>query len=272
MTQLRMALLTDFTGIGRCSATVDIPILASLKIESCLAPTAILSAHTGFSTYYMQDFSPYFSSYVKAWQENHETFSGIMTGFMGSATQIDLAYDFIQAFPTSFVMVDPVMGDNGKLYDTYNSVMCKKMRSLVSLSTIITPNVTEACVLAAYPYDPFIASNKEKMNKLITCLAKLGPNNIVITGIEKGNAIGNCIYQKGKPLQWVWRTKENASRSGTGDVFSAVLGGMLLRGMTIEKAVGKAADFVATALCATDKLGIHSNYGLAIEEVLETLW
>ena len=89
MTQLRMALLTDFTGIGRCSATVDIPILASLKIESCLAPTAILSAHTGFSTYYMQDFSPYFSSYVKAWQENHETFSGIMTCLLYTSDAAD---------------------------------------------------------------------------------------------------------------------------------------------------------------------------------------
>ncbi len=119
--QKRVALINDITGFGRCSVAVELPLISALKVQACPLPTAILSCHTGFPTHYLDDYTGRMRPYMEDWQKNGVQFDGIATGFLGSAEQIAIVQDFIRAFkqPGTRVMVDPVMGDYGKLYASY---------------------------------------------------------------------------------------------------------------------------------------------------------
>ena len=131
--QKKIALINDVTGYGRCSVAVELPIISALKIQACVLPTAILSVHTGFPTYYIDDYTDRMKSYMENWKENNLTFDGISTGFLGSVQQIELVLDFLRTFKKegTTVIVDPVMGDYGKLYSSYTEELCRGMRHLL---------------------------------------------------------------------------------------------------------------------------------------------
>ena len=61
--QKRVALVNDITGFGRCSMTVELPIVSALKVEACPLPTALLSVHTAFPFPYIQDQTYYGALY-----------------------------------------------------------------------------------------------------------------------------------------------------------------------------------------------------------------
>ena len=118
MHQKKLALVNDVTGYGRCSIAVALPIVSALKVQGCILPTAILSVHTGFHDYYLDDYTDHMTPYIDSWKKNDLTFDGISTGFLGSVRQIDMVLDFLRDFkgPDTKVIVDPVMGDNGRIY------------------------------------------------------------------------------------------------------------------------------------------------------------
>ena len=154
MHQKKLALVNDVTGYGRCSIAVALPIVSALKVQGCILPTAILSVHTGFHDYYLDDYTDHMTPYIESWKKNGLTFDGISTGFLGSARQIDIVLDFLRDFkgPHTLAIVDPVMGDNGQLYPSYTQEMCDEMRRLLAYADVVTPNVTEACELLNLPY------------------------------------------------------------------------------------------------------------------------
>ena len=156
MHQKKLALVNDVTGYGRCSIAVALPIVSALKVQGCILPTAILSVHTGFHDYYLDDYTDHMTPYIDSWKKNKLTFDGISTGFLGSVRQIDMVLDFLRDFkgPDTKVIVDPVMGDNGRIYSSYTQEMCDDMRRLLADADVLTPNLTEACELLGRPYRP----------------------------------------------------------------------------------------------------------------------
>ena len=98
MRQKRIALINDLTGFGRCSITVELPLISALKVQACPLPTAILSAHTGFPSHYMSDYSENMRPYIHNWKEHRLLFDGICTGFLSSVEQIDIVIEFIEDF------------------------------------------------------------------------------------------------------------------------------------------------------------------------------
>ena len=161
--QKKIALINDLTGFGRCSTAVMAPIVSAMKIQAVAVPTAILSAHTQFPTYYFDDYTDRMKDYIQTYKDLKLDFDAISTGFLGSEQQVDIVLDFIRHFKTdrNFVIVDPVMGDYGKLYRTYTKEMCDKMKELVHYADIITPNLTELCTLLDAPYPENGASIEE---------------------------------------------------------------------------------------------------------------
>ena len=153
--QKRIALINDITGFGRCSMTVELPLISALKVQACPLPTALLSVHTGFPSHYIDDYTARMRPYMENWKENGIAFDGIATGFLGSVEQIDIVIDFIRQFrgQDTVVMMDPVMGDHGRLYSSYTKEMCVRMRDMLVYADLVTPNLTEACELLdmAYP-------------------------------------------------------------------------------------------------------------------------
>ena len=152
--QQKIALVNDITGFGRCSTAVMAPIVSAMTIQAVAVPTAILSAHTQFPHYYYEDFTPKMREYIQSYKDLKLEFDGIATGFLGSEEQVDIVADFIESFKkeNTMVLVDPVMGDDGILYRTYTKGMCERMRELVKYAHILTPNLTELCVLLDTDY------------------------------------------------------------------------------------------------------------------------
>lgn len=270
--QKRIALVNDITGFGRCSVTVELPLISAMKIQACPLPTAILSVHTGFPDHYLDDYTERMAPYIASWEKNGLAFDGICTGFLGSAEQIAIVLDFIRRFKGAGtrVMVDPVMGDYGKLYPSYTQEMCDKMRSLLSVADLVTPNLTEACQLLDIPYPTDGIVTDDELCEMAEALAARGPKQVVITGLHEGDTIKNFLYEEGK-IAIVRAPKIGGDRSGSGDAFAAIVAASLIRGEELEAAVQKAASFISRCLAYALELDLPWNYGLPFEEYLTEL-
>lgn len=271
--QKRMALVNDVTGYGRCSIAVELPIVSALKIQGCVLPTAVLFVHTGFPTYYLDDYTDRMPAYIHSWKENALSFDGILTGFLGSARQSDMVLDFIRDFKQkeTTVIVDPVMGDYGRLYPSYTEDMCQRMRQLLTVADVITPNLTEACRLLDSPYPDGGVVSLEQLEHMAHALAEKGPSRLVMTGLHDGDWLLNYIYETGQQPEVQRVKKIGSDRSGTGDVFAAITAGRIVQGKTLSEAVRSAADFVSKAMVYTEELQLPHNCGLAFEEFLTDL-
>lgn len=278
MRQKKIALINDVTGFGRCSITIELPILSALKIQVCPLPTAILSVHTGFENYFLDDFTDRMPKYIDSWEQNGLMFDAISTGFLGSFDQIEIVKSFIdRSLEQSDVqiMIDPVMGDHGKIYASYTSEMCVEMRSLLSSADLVTPNLTEACELLGvkYPSDGVISDSKLAL-LAANIAAQTRGRRVVITGVnldfDDGTSISNFVYDKGR-VNLVTVERLGLDRSGTGDAFFAVLAGSLMNGTELVDAVRKSARFVSKCIEYAERLELPWNHGLPFEEFLTTL-
>lgn len=270
--QKKIAVINDMSGFGRCSITVALPIISAMKLQCCPLPTAIFSAHTGFSDFYFNDYTNHMRAYMNNWNKLNIDFDGIYTGFLGSKEQIDIVIEFIEMFKkdNTTVIVDPVMGDYGKLYSTYTKEMCDEMKRLIEYADLITPNLTEACNLLDIPYpnDNLTVSELESIAKN---LCSKGPNKVVLTGLPHNGNIQNFIYEVGKPYKIIDVEKIGEDRSGTGDVFTSIVASNIVKGESLVDSVEKATNFISKTIKYTNKLDVPLSNGICFEEYLNEL-
>lgn len=272
-TQKKIAVINDMSGYGRCSLTVEMPILSVMGIQCCPVPTAILSNHTEFPVYFFDDYTDKMREYIGKWKELDLSFDGISTGFLGSAEQIEIVLEFVDSFKKedTFVVVDPVMGDHGKIYATYTEEMCEEMKQLVGYADVVTPNVTEACILTGTPYKEKGWTRKELLN-MAMMLNMMGARSVVITGVREGNFYTNVVLERGsREASFVKVKSAGNQRPGTGDVFSAVLAGSLMNGKCLHESTERAAKFVKDCILKSDELDIPHGNGVCFEEILGKL-
>ena len=269
--QKKIALINDMTGFGRCSIAVALPVISMLRVQCCALPTAIFSNHTGFESFYYQDYTDHMQPSINEWKKLGLEFSGICTGFLGSARQIAIVSDFIRDFkrPDNLVIIDPVMGDYGKPYPTYTGEMCGEMKKLVEFADILTPNVTEACVLTDTPYKE--KWKIEEIQEMAEKIHKMGPKKIAITGIVQGGFIANFCYEEGQQPKVLRTHKEGTQRSGTGDIFASIIAADAVNGVPFYKSVKKASDFIKKCIIRSQELNIPLTDGVCFEEVLGKL-
>ena len=270
----KIALINDMTGFGRCSIAVELPIISAFKIQVCPLPTAILSVHTGFKNYFLDDYTERMTPYIESWRKNNLHFDGIATGFLGSAAQIEIVSDFLRDFNAP-ALIDPVMGDHGKIYASYTREMCRKMRGLLKFADLITPNLTEACELLNIPYPADgIISDSNLATMAANIASKTRGGRVIITGVtldfDDGTNISNLIYDKGK-IDVISSKKIGSDRSGTGDVFFAIVAANFINGKNLRESVRQAADFVTKCILHAEFLNLQWNHGLPFEEFLTEL-
>lgn len=265
----RVAAVNDLSGFGRCSLTVAIPILSAMSVQVCPLPTAILSAHTGYKHFSFVDFAPFMDEFADNWEKLNIDFDAIYTGFLGSFAQIESVRELFTKHPEAQKIVDPVMGDDGKIYKTYTPQMCESMRALCSGADIITPNLTEACILSGRPFFEGILSEAE-IRELAEQLSKLHAKNIVITGIPFEQDIVNAVLSDGGFTMDRHR-RQNFSCSGTGDIFASVITGAVMKGKNFKEAVKMAGRFVSDCVDYTIKECGSFENGVIFEPLLGKL-
>ena len=266
----KVAAINDLSGIGKCSLSVAIPILSALKVQCCPFPTAILSSQTGFSEYTFLDLTNEMEKYSNIWKKLNLNIDTIYSGFLGSSSQIDIVRNFIKSNPHAFVIVDPVLGDNGELYPIFNNDTCTKMKDLVIHSNLITPNITEACLLLNKDYkDNF---SEEEVITIAKKLSELGPSKVIITGIVRDNMIYNLSYDKEEDKAFTYGLEYNkCSYSGTGDIFVSIICGLITNNYDLEFAVKTASDFIYKCVSYTSKYEDDRNQGVMFEMFLNDL-
>lgn len=269
--QKKIAVINDFSGFGRCSIAVSLPIISAMKIQCCPLPTAIFSNHTGFPSFFWTDYTQHMEEYAAEWEKLGLVFDAIATGFLGSEHQLEIVQRFLSRFKTekTTVLVDPVMGDYGKLYPTYSQSLAQGMRALVRFADILTPNLTEACVLAGIPYQEDMTETQ--LYDLCSALSSLGPDRIVISGLEREDSLGNFVYQAGKAPVMLLEKRAGPNRSGTGDVFSSIIAADTVNGVSFRDSVEHASSFVARAIRRSEEMGIPRTDGICFEELLTEL-
>lgn len=271
--QKKIAIINDISGYGRCSLTVAMPILSVMGVQSCPVPTAILSNHTEFPVYFFDDYTDKMRAYIGKWKELGLEFDAISSGFLGSAEQIEIVLEFVEQFrdEKTLIIVDPVMGDHGKIYTTYTQEMCEEMKQLVGFADIVTPNVTEACILTGIPYKDKGWTRKELLN-MAMMLRMMGAGSVVITGVREGSFYTNVVLEKGSfEAQFVKVKSAGNQRPGTGDVFTSVLSGAVLNGKSLRDATEQAAKFVRDCITKSDELEIPHSNGVCFEEIIGKL-
>lgn len=270
--QKRIALINDVTGFGRCSVTVQLPLISAMRVQACPLPTAILSVHTGFPKHYLDDYTAHMRPYMENWTENGLDFDAILTGFLGSEEQIEVVLDAVHRFKgrDTLIIVDPVMGDNGRLYSSYTPALCAKMRQLLPHADVVTPNLTEACQLLDLPYPADGEVTENELLVMAKRLAAMGPQDVIITGLHAGNCVRTYLYEAGVGSSFD-NVKIGRDRSGSGDIFAAIVAASLVRGISLSEGAKCAAAFIGHCLSFAEELDLPWNYGLPFEDFMGEL-
>lgn len=266
--QKKIAVINDFCGFGRCSLTVSIPIISALKVQCCPVPTSVFSNHTAYDSFFYTDYTSYMDAYIEEWKKLGLTFDGILTGFLGSPQQTEIVRHFLEYFKNAgtVTVVDPVMGDEGSLYSTYSPELAKQMKALLPYADILTPNLTEACILTDTVYRTDMSSGE--LAAICEKLSYLGPKKIVISGLEREGRLINYVYEEGRMPVEVAGPKIGPCRAGTGDVFSSMIAADAVNGVDFLSSVRHAAVFIAKVLRRAVELDIPTTDGICFEEFL----
>jgi pyridoxine kinase len=272
----RTAAIHDLSGFGRASLTVIIPILSTMGIQVCPLPTAVLSTHTGgFQDYRFVDLSSHMRSMIEHWRSLDLSFDAIYSGFLGSSEQIEIVSGFIDSFSRAdqLVLLDPVMGDDGKPYGPIRPELIRGMRLLIEHAKVITPNFTESCFLLEREYSRKI--DPGELKEWLIRLADFGPSTVIITSVpldraEQSSSVVAYNREDGR----FWKVDCSfvpAYYPGTGDAFASVILGSLLQGDSLPIAMDRAVQFVTLAIKASFGYDLPRREGVVLERVLGSL-
>lgn len=267
----KVAAIHDISGYGRASLTTVIPIISSMGSQVCPIPTAVLSTHTGgFGNPKIIDLTLSMEEYISHWKSLNLNFDCIYSGYLGSVHQINIISKFIKEFKTldTLVAIDPVMGDDYALYKGIDFQMVNEMRKFIKLADLITPNYTEACYILNKRFDEKL--NENELIDMLKSLAKIGPKVVIITSVPlDANVITTACYDKEKDYVYLAQNpKLDAEFQGTGDAFTSVIVGSMLKEYNIKKAVDKAIDFVDSGIKISLQYDFPHRDGMILEKVL----
>lgn len=276
----KLALINDYAGFGRIALAAAIPVVSTLGVQPIAIPTALFSNHTAYPSWSYLDLSAHMPEYIQGLEDIRLKFDGICCGFLGKKRQIQMVADFVDLHPESIFILDPVMADYGKYYSTVDAKYCKAMEKLISKAHILTPNVTEACLLC--DKEDWL-EDKDDVNQgwelsdleyLGAHLLAMGPTAVVITGIKKGGSFINfiaCKDQDGPIYRQIASLSKGSQRHGTGDIFSAIIAADAVKQVPLDVSVQKAADFISICAEASDKAGLPNQEGVLLENCLHYL-
>lgn len=274
----RTAVINDLSGFGKCSLTAAISVLSVMGIEPCPMPTAVLTNQTGYEDFYSVDMTEAMSNYAHMWQMLGKTFDAIYSGYVSGEQQIDIISDFIKKFRTkdTLILVDPVMGDNGKPYASYTKSICDEMCLLVKSADVITPNLTEFCIITDTDFESLTSFEEshlylEKISDIAMSYIRKSRQRLVVTGINNDGKLYNGVFSADIQPAFISSAQYGKGFSGTGDLMASIICGSLLNGVDLFDAVKKASDFIEKAVADTVQSPYDRNDGINYEKYLYTL-
>ena len=267
---MRVLAINDVSCVGKCSLTVSLPIISACGITCDVLPTALLSTHTGgFTGYTFHSLTEEIPAIVKHWKSLGLQYDYIYSGYLGDVQQIAMVKKIKDELlmPDGKFIVDPVMGDGGKLYNNFNDEYVDKMRELCKEAHFVLPNLTEACLLTKTPYS---SQNSERdWETLVRDLSRIC-HRCIVTGIVQNESIFVYYMDENSRVQRIASENVQGFFHGSGDVFASAFVGALARGKNEDNAIRLASDFVSASIRRTAIAGTDTRFGLAFEEEIFT--
>lgn len=269
----RILTIQDISCLGKCSITIALPVISAMGVETVILPTAVLSTHTMFKNFTVRDLTEDLIPITDHWKKENVKFDAIYTGYLGSAEEISIAKHIFEEFRTddTLVFIDPVMADNGKLYPAFDMEYAKLNAGLCAEADIIVPNITEACFMTGMEYKE--SYDESYIKELMAGLIRLGSKMAVITGVSLSpGKTGVYGYDKVNDKYFVYQNdRVDATYHGTGDLFSSIAVGAIMRGLSVEAAFKLAADHTARTIQETLKNPAEPWYGVDFEATMPDL-
>lgn len=269
----RILTIQDISCLGKCSITVALPVISAMGVETVILPTAVLSTHTMFKNFTVKDLTDQLIPITDHWKSEGVKFDAIYTGYLGSAEEIEIAKRIFDEFGTedNTIFVDPVMADNGKLYPAFDEAYAAQNATLCGKADVIVPNITEACFMTGTPYRE--QYDEGYIKELLQKLSALGAKLTVVTGVSlSAGKTGVMGYDSRTGGYFTYQNdRVNASYHGTGDIFSSVCVGALMRGIPMAEAMKIAADYTAETIRVTLENPKKPWYGVDFEATLPQL-
>ncbi|HMM01717.1 MAG: pyridoxamine kinase [Dysgonomonas sp.] len=265
----------DLSGIGRVSLTVVIPILTSMGFHVSPLPTAILSSHTQYPHFSFLDLTDEMRKIIAEWKKLGAGFDTFYSGYLGSPEQVQIVKDFIQEFrkENNLVVIDPVLGDNGRLYTGFDLIIVEEMRRLITVADIVTPNLTELFYLLDIPYEKEYTD--EKLKQYLLALSEKGPSIVIITSVPVADdPHKTSVYAYNRNGGRFWKVTcpyLPAHYPGVGDTFTSVITGAMMQGDSLPMALDRATQFCYQGIRATFGYEYDSREGILLEKVLHNL-
>lgn len=275
--QQRIAALHDISGFGRGSMTTAISVFSAQGIQCCPVVGAVLSAHTAYPNVTIRDLTGDLPGYIANWQAIGCDFDAIYSGYMSDIAQAEQMLILRQtcARPGCLLVVDPVMGDNGKAYaGAFGPEFAQQMAAYCSKADLITPNLTEAAMLLGDAPDSW-RDTPQDVEGMMERLLGLGCGSVVVTGVhDAAGNIGAGYLTKQGQRGFMTRPQVGAYFPGTGDLFTSVLLSTLLRqeDRNLATSVEAAVDFVYRCVENTHRAGTPPLDGVLLESMLPSLW
>ncbi|KXT74574.1 Pyridoxal kinase [Streptococcus sp. DD10] len=265
----RIIFANSMTGLGRVSTTTALPLFAACQVEVAVLPTVLLSSHTGgFPGTYVQSYTQGMQAFLRQWQSLQLDFSAMVTGYLRESAQVDLIFDFANQEKIP-LLVDPIMGDRGRLYAGFTKSFVQSMQKLASRAKLILPNLTEACLLLNRPY-PESPLTESDYQEICLGLHNLGAETIVLTGLELSDEqIGVALYEGEKQYFQLYTTRKFSQHFfGTGDMVTALLASAWVQGLSLEIILLAVLDFMDASLERTLEEQVDLRMGVYYQPFL----
>ena len=245
----------DLSCLGKCSLTVALPVLSAMGCSCSVLPTAILSAHTGFSKPHIRPLTQDMGHICRHWQQIGASFDAISVGYLSDPAQVARVEQVLDAFPAKLVL-DPVMADHGKLYSGITNDHVQAVKNLIRRCDVLLPNITEAAYLTGSPYRE--TTDMAYYKELLAGLAVLGAKQVILTGVSLTKGHTGFLVSDGQAYQTL---RKPGNFHGTGDLFAAVFTGAYAQGKALFAAGSLAAGFVERVIDGTTP----TPFGVAVE-------
>lgn len=279
----KVAVIQDMSSFGKCSLTAAIPVLSVMGVQACPLPTAILTAQTGYPSFFCEDLTDKMNIFTEEWSKMGEHFDGIHTGFVTGSEQINHIFHFLERFhkQETTLLVDPVMGDMGEVYKLFTGELLDTMKALVKCADVITPNITECCLLTDLSYEKLQRYSNEM--DYIQALEDAGKQlqqdtgaHVIITGLNLPSDhkdiryIGNMYVDADRTFYSAIEYNGH-SYSGTGDLFASIIMGGMMRGQDLVESIQLAESFLTAAIHDSSFENVPREAGVNFEKYLRML-
>ena len=235
-------LLGDLTGRSRVALRMLCAVLEARGYEVLMLPTALISNTLNLGRHAALDTTDYLLDSLAAWEALGITadlaYIGYITG-MEQAQRLASVADGLRERGVP-VVLDPILGDGGRKYNSVNEGQVEGMRLLMRHADLITPNLTEACLLADETY------REDGGEALAETLAQSGCGVLITSArAEGGDAVIGRTADEAFVLPY---ERVPGHRWGTGDLFTGLLIDGLLLGRTAREAARMAGAGVERQL------------------------